>query len=311
MENNHRLCRTRSIALDHNWHYVFVMSPRLGDSLLSMVIVHNLLRHGYRIDVVSDQIYALRRWFPNVRVIPAPQLGEATQFLSAFDMILHAYQADKMSNAPDVAKKSIVLDELPVYRQIKNMVDIQVDVCRYHFGLANTVRTNGMRKNIGPRKRLQTQVLIHPLASDKQKSWVPMRFVRLALQLRKLGFESEFLVLPSELDNWKWLEGYGLRVCAYPSLDAVAARIIKSGWVIGNDSGIGHLASSLGIPTVSLAMRPSIAKRWQPGWAPSRVIIPPPVLPGRWLKEKSWKYLVSPSRVLAGFEALRLDCCCR
>jgi len=173
------------------------------------------------------------------------------------------------------------------------------------------VRTNGMRKNIGPRKRLQTQVLIHPLASDKQKSWVPMRFVRLALQLRKLGFESEFLVLPSELDNWKWLEGYGLRVCAYPSLDAVAARIIKSGWVIGNDSGIGHLASSLGIPTVSLAMRPSIAKRWQPGWAPSRVIIPPPVLPGRWLKEKSWKYLVSPSRVLAGFEALRLDCCCR
>lgn len=315
-----------------NRTFAFVMSPRLGDSLLSMVVVNNLTRHGFKIKVFSDQIHALRDWFPGFDIAPGLATHDASAALSPYDVILHAYHADKVLPAGDPHPNVVVMDDWPVYRQVRNMVDIQLDVCRVHFGLTDVVRENGMMRapvsapaladaalpsalaapattqaTLTPRSDMR-RVVIHPVASDTQKSWRPKRFVALALQLRARGFDPEFLLPQSAMDNWRWLQSYGLRVCTYPSLSLVAERIVTAGWVIGNDSGIGHLASSLGVPAVSLAMRPRIAVRWQPGWAPSEMVLPLPIVPGRFLKEKCWKYLVSSARVLRAFDALRRRC---
>jgi hypothetical protein len=323
------------MSFSTNRTFAFVMSPRLGDSLLSMVVVNNLRRHGFQIKVFSDQIHALRDWFPGFDIAPGLATHEASAALSAYDVILHAYHADKVLPAGDPHPNVVVMDDWPVYRQVRNMVDIQLDVCRTHFGLSDVVRENGMIRtpasapsptladtaippsaNAAPVAALPTltprsdmrRVVIHPVASDTQKSWRPKRFVALALQLRARGFDPEFLLPQSAMNNWRWLQSYGLRVCAYPSLSLVAERIVTAGWVIGNDSGIGHLASSLGVPVVSLAMRPRIAVRWQPGWAPSEMVLPLPIVPGRFLKEKCWKYLLSSARVLRAFDTLRRRC---
>lgn len=289
--------------------FAFVMSPRLGDSLLSMVVVNNLVRNGYRVKVFSAQIYALRAWFPGFDIEPVPARADAFARLIAYDVVLHAYHADKVL-APDASHSNIVvMDDWPVYRQVKNMVDIQTEICQKHFGLAKVVRDNGLVAPVGLTPRINmSRVIIHPVASDKQKSWLPMRFVKLALWLRTLGFEPEFLLPPEAIAQWKWLGRYGFAPSAYGSLGEVAARIAESGWVIGNDSGIGHLASNLGVPTISLAMRRSIAQRWRPGWAPSRAVLAPSLMPSRYLKEKYWKYLLSTARVMAAFDALRRDC---
>lgn len=313
-----------------NRTFAFVMSPRLGDSLLSMVVVNNLTRHGFKVKVFSDQINALRDWFPGFDIAPGLATHEASAALSAYDVILHAYHADKVLPAGDPHPRVVVMDDWPVYRQVRNMVDIQLDVCRVHFGLSDVVRENGMMRapvspavlaidampaapaapalsTLTPRSDMR-RVVIHPVASDTQKSWRPKRFVALALQLRARGFDPEFLLPQSAMDNWRWVQTHGLRACAYPSLSLVAERIVTAGWVIGNDSGIGHLASSLGVPAVSLAMRPRIAVRWQPGWAPSEMVLPLPIVPGRFLKERCWKYLVSSARVLRAFDTLRRRC---
>ncbi|WP_429498529.1 glycosyltransferase family 9 protein [Robbsia andropogonis] len=309
-----------------NHSYAFVMSPRLGDSLLSMIVVHNLARHGYRIKVFGDQIHALRDWFPGFDIAPGLTPHDASSALAPYDVILHAYHADKVLPPGDRHANVIVMDDWPIYRQIRNMVDIQLDVCRVHFGLTDLVRENGIaqlpssavratapgesersRRPLTPRGDMR-RVVIHPVASDSQKSWRPKRFVALALQLRARGFDPEFVLPQSALENWRWLPSYGLRAYASPDLSQIAERIVTAGWVIGNDSGLGHLASSLGVPTVALAMRPRIAARWQPGWAPSEMVLPLPVVPGRFLKETCWKYLVSSARVLRAFDILRRRC---
>ncbi|WP_347555523.1 glycosyltransferase family 9 protein [Robbsia sp. KACC 23696] len=340
------------MSFSANRTFAFVMSPRLGDALLSMVVVNNLTRHGFQIKVFSNQIHALRDWFPGFDIAPGLATHEASAALSPYDVILHAYHADKVLPAGDPHPNIVVMDDWPTYRQVRNMVDIQLDVCRVHFGLADVVRENGMTLSplsrqkaapaptslamdpalvgiptqttaapplsastsygaatatLTPRSDMR-RVVIHPVASDTQKSWRPKRFVALALQLRARGFDPEFLLPQSAMENWRWLQSYGLRACAYPSLSLVAERIVTAGWVIGNDSGIGHLASCLGVPAVSLAMRPKIAVRWQPGWAPSEMVLPLPIVPGRFLKEKCWKYLVSPARVLRAFDTLRRRC---
>lgn len=289
--------------------YAFVMSPRLGDSLLSMVVVHNLVQSGYRVKVFGAHIDALRDWFPGIDIAPALNGDTAATALRAFDVVLHAYHADKVLPSDDLHPNVVVMDDWPVYRQVKNMVEIQMDVCRTQFHLAHVVPENGMRipAHLHSRAAMR-RIVIHPIASEEQKSWRPMRFVKLAKRLRSQGFEPEFLLPPDALKDWKWLEAFGFRPKAMSNLSDVAAYVIQSGWVIGNDSGIGHLASNVGVPTVSLAMRPSIARRWKPGWAPSRVVIAPAVVPGRFLKEKCWKYLLSTARVSAAFDQLRHDC---
>lgn len=289
--------------------FAFVMSPRLGDSLLSMVVVHNLLRGGYRVTVFSRHIDALRQWFPHVAIESALTAANAVERLNEFDVVLHAYHADKVLPSNAFHSRVIVMDDWPVYRQVKNMVDIQTELCEQRFGVNRAVRANGLLIPDSVKVRCYpNRVIIHPIASDAQKSWLPMRFVKLALWLKQRGFEPEFLLPPEAQARWHWLEHHGFTPHAYDNLGDVASRIAESGWVIGNDSGIGHLASNLGIPTVSLAMRRRIAQRWRPGWAPSRAVIAPPLLPSRFLKERFWKYLLSTSRVMSAFDALMRDC---
>ena len=289
--------------------YAFVMSPRLGDSLLSMIIVNNLVRNGYRIKVFSAHIYALRDWFPGFDIEPALTRETAPHRLNDFDVALHAFHADQVGVSESGRAHIVVMDDWPVYRQVKNMVDIQTDVCERHFGITQAVRENGIQAPASVRPRADmARIVIHPIASDVHKSWLPMRFVKLAIWLRKRGFEPEFLLPPDALAQWQWLAQYGFSPRAFSSLADVAAHIAETGWVIGNDSGIGHLASNLGVPTVALAMRSRIAQRWRPGWAPARAVIAPPLMPSRYLKEKYWKYLLSSARVMAAFDALRLEC---
>ncbi len=308
-ETRERMPLTPLTPLTAEQSYAFVMSPRLGDSLLSMIVVHNLVRNGFRVKVFGAHIDALRDWFPGIDIAPALSADAAPAALRAFDIVLHAYHADKVLRSDDLHPNVVVMDDWPVYRQVKNMVEIQMDLCRTQFNLPDVVPENGLVVPAHLRSRAaMRRIVIHPIASDVQKSWRPMRFVKLAKQLRSRGFEPEFLLPPAALKDWKWLETHGFRPKALNNLSDVAAYVIQSGWVIGNDSGIGHLASNVGVPTVSLAMRPSIARRWKPGWAPSRAVIAPAVVPGRFLKEKSWKYLLSTARVSAAFDQLRHDC---
>ncbi|MFP3739946.1 hypothetical protein SB860_34460, partial [Burkholderia sp. SIMBA_019] len=53
-------------------------SNALGDTLLLMVIVRNLQRHGIVVAVFGRAAHALRDWFPDVDIRPLPdqkQLG--------------------------------------------------------------------------------------------------------------------------------------------------------------------------------------------------------------------------------------------
>jgi len=289
--------------------YAFVMSPRLGDSLLAMVVANNLVRKDFRVTVFSTQLIALRTWFPHIDIRPLPAGDAVIPCLNAFDIVLHAFHADLLVSPEALRARTVVFDDLPVYRQVKNMVDIHMELCEQHFGLTQPVRENGMTPPAHTRSTVEARrVIIHPVASDQQKSWRPQRFVKLAKALKAQGFEPEFLLPRNALPQWQWLETQGFRPTSPGGLEAVATRIAESGWVIGNDSGIGHLASNLGIPTVSLARRRRIAQRWRPGWAPSRAVVALPLLPSRFLKEKFWKFLLSTGRVMRAFHALRREC---
>ncbi|GAA4325888.1 glycosyltransferase family 9 protein [Pigmentiphaga soli] len=282
------------------------MSPRIGDTLISMVVANNLVRHGIAVTIFSRHLPALGNWFPGFRIEPAFDAGQARQRLEGFDVVLHAYEADVVGDVRDWHPRVWIMDQWPTYRQVKPMIDIQLDLCRHCFGLDNLTRDNGL---VAPADAgaaaVRNRVAIHPTASDIHKQWLPRRFLRLARRLRADGYEPWFVVAPDEQADWAWVEAQGFRLAAYASLADLARWLGTAGIFVGNDSGLAHLASNVGVPAVSLAIRPRIALRWAPGWAPSLAITAPPVVPGRWLREVSWKYLLPVSKVAAAIETLR------
>ena len=79
--------------------------------------------------------------------------------------------------------------------------------------------------------------------------------------------------------------------------------------MIGNDSGVGHLASCLGIPTLTICRSQMAANFWRPGWSKGAVITPPawvPNLKGLRLRDQHWQKFISVKKVYKTFINQRL-----
>jgi hypothetical protein len=276
----------------------FVMSPRLGDALIAMVIVNNLQRNGYQITVFSQHLWALKNWFADFNILPFPTDSKA---FIPFDKLLHVYPVDVLFEEVLTKEKIIILDHHPEYRRCISMVDLQVFFCEHIFNLQNVVRYNGIKAPY-PLEKNNQRVIIHPTASHQSKCWLPARFIELAQGLKQRNFQVVFVAAPFEVAHLTWIQQNNFELFIPESLDHLAALLISSRICIGNDSGICHLASCLGIPTITLHQRRKNKIRWHPDWALNIGILPRfPLFVKTW-KEKYWKYLISSKQVLKAFD---------
>lgn len=297
--------KTDPVSLQSVKSIAFVMSPRLGDCLISMVVTHNLRRKGFKVTTFNNYLAALRGYFPEEDIQPYPDKSVGRDILSQYDLLIYmadynvAFESDKWH------PKIVILDDYALYHRPMNMVDIQLAVCREIFGLTDLVRMNGC---IAPphlkfRANLN-RVVIHPSGSHITKKWLPERFITLAQQLQTQGYEPVFVIAPAEKEEFSWITQHGFTYVADPAMDFLPQFLYESGWFIGNDSGVGHLASTLGIPTLTLLSRKSVKRRWRPGWAPGEALLPwMPLLLRSW-KKNYWKYFISVARVMQTFNKM-------
>jgi ADP-heptose:LPS heptosyltransferase len=110
--------------------------------------------------------------------------------------------------------------------------------------------------------------ILHPGSGSKKKVWPLERFLSLA-QILQDRFGSKILVIlgPAEgSEVEKAFEGLDPRTfipLKGLSLLQVASVMEGCRLFIGNDSGISHLSSALGIPTIAL-FGPTDPKAWSP-----------------------------------------------
>ena len=111
-------------------------------------------------------------------------------------------------------------------------------------------------------------VMIHPGAGGRSKRWPPARFAAVAERLvHACGVEIVVHAGPADDDATAALRsalGVPARVLADTPLTTLAGALGHVALWIGNDSGVTHLAASLGVPTVALFVPDNV--RWMP-WA--------------------------------------------
>ena len=125
--------------------------------------------------------------------------------------------------------------------------------------------------------------------------------------MRKNGIDPVIIAggVNDEGDWRSYIAPYKLEMPSFHSLNELARYLYESGYLIGNDSGIGHMASSFSVPTVIISRRKSVAKFWKPAWAPCRSVTPNSLIPnirGFRLRDRKWKSFISVKKVLKAFE---------
>jgi ADP-heptose:LPS heptosyltransferase len=116
-------------------------------------------------------------------------------------------------------------------------------------------------------------------ARYKNRQWPPERFAEVANALRKSHGVGTLLVGSAAEktigDEIKRLAPHCVNICGGPSLGTIAALFKSSKLVIGSDSGLMHLAASVGSQTVSLFGRPN-PEGTRPMGVKQSIIVRPP-----------------------------------
>ncbi|MEX3966577.1 glycosyltransferase family 9 protein [Paraburkholderia sp. EG286B] len=284
----------------------FVMSPALGDSLNLLVIAHNLVRAGWQVEIFGDHAWSLALWFPHLSMNPA--LGEeaARDRLASFGVVVQMHRERPFKHLRTWHPGFVDLHDIEYADDGRCMAQRFAAFAAAHFGLQTVEISNGIRAPLDfQRRRYAQRVAVHPEASTADKRWLAQRFIGLSRRLSGEGFAPEFVVADSERSHWLPLASVAPPLRSFRDTAGLAAWLYESGWFIGNDSGLGHLASALGIPTLTVFRRRRIAQRWRPGFQRGEIVLPPWWVPTAVLKEKWWRESISVRRVYRAFLTLR------
>jgi hypothetical protein len=291
----------------------------LGDGLISLVLSHNLQKNGHQVLTIHPFLKALQAWFPHLPIEPHSSL--MLEDLASFDKIFLFHEKTPrmleiqeycLKHHPD---KIVVLNPIATVRTdypfwengkfdgSQTFVDNLVHYCSHELGLKSVTKANGLKVPAHVQlKKYPKRVVIHPTSSQDSKNWPWDKFMGLARELEIQGWDPQFLLTKEEKGKYP--------SCASPkmhNLEEMAAFVAESGAMIGNDSGIGHLASCLGLPTVTICRKAQVAKFWRPAWGKGKVVASPPWLPNlKWMRwrDRHWKKFISESQVLKAFADL-------
>jgi ADP-heptose:LPS heptosyltransferase len=111
-------------------------------------------------------------------------------------------------------------------------------------------------RGIGGRLAADGRIVIHPGAGAAAKCWPVDSFVEVAKRLTAAGHKVEFVLGEAEMEKWPAAEIQKIFKVASvqkpADLVGLYQMIRGASCFIGNDSGPGHLAGIVGVPTVSI-----------------------------------------------------------
>lgn len=295
----------------------------LGDGVIGLVLSNNLHLNGWRVDTYQNCMGSMQNWFPHLPVLTYPGIQDIDRILHHYEwffvfhndtsefiqkLILEGKRRipDQMKVIYGYPSKRIVNE--PYYQDA--MIDPAIPFieslrifCDEILHLPKNTRSNGFIPLPGLIHRHHSKrVLIHPTSSRSGKNWPKEKYIELSKELQKMGYSPTWIIGPKEKNDWPDVESP-----EFSNLDLLARFIYESAYLIGNDSGLGHLASFLEIPTLTITRRKALAKLWGPSYIPGVIVTPSSWIPnisGLRLRDRFWKRFISTQKVLRAFKKL-------
>ena len=295
----------------------------LGDGLISFILSNNLSRQGFDVTTFHPFLSGMRQWFPSFKIQEFPKREELEKELKGYDRFFIFFEKSPAMTQIIEYCNAFHLDKTLILNPIatKNrdylywgngkfdgsipFADNMEIFCRQILKLKACTKENGITPLSGyQQKKFPTRIALHPTSSRQGKNWPKEKFFKLAQRLKKKGFDPYFILTKEERDDWTDLK---YPVPRFSTLTEIAQFVYESGYMIGNDSGIGHLASCLGIPTITICRNQMTSSFWRPSWTKGVAVHPPKWIPNikglRW-RDRYWKKWIFVSDVLRAFDKL-------
>lgn len=301
----------------------------LGDGVNCLVLSNNLHLNGWKVDTYQNVIGSMQNWFPHLPVQPYTKIEELPKILEMYDWyfvvqndtdpfvikliqegkrrfpeklkVLYLYPSKFIVNEPYYAD-CLTNPKLPIAENLRL-------VCEKVLHLPKITKSNGFIPLPGlVCRKFKKRVAIHPTSARITRNWPKEKFVKLALHLKEEGYHPVFIPGSKEIAEWA---GTGIEAAEFPSLDLLARFIYESDYLIGNDSGLGHLASALGVPTLTFCRRKTWANMWAPSFQKGIVVTPHPLIPnirGLRVRDRHWQKFITLGMGKRAFKRLVEKC---
>jgi len=291
----------------------------LGDGLLFLIIAKNLFDHGYEVDIYHPFLFEINQWFNYANIKPYPG-NEDFDFLKAYDLIIINSDYNPLNKAilrfskknypkktyelhPSTCKARTYLGDLK-FNSKKPIIYSLAFFCKNFLKLKNVKLSNGINISDLEYRKFSKRIIIHPTSKDIEKNWPKEKYKNLCDMLIKDGYEPNLVLMDSEM---KYFEDFkNAKKPKFKNLKEMSSFIYESGYMIGNDSGIAHLASNLKIPTLTIFSTKRKERFWKPSFYLGLTIVSWPLIniKGLRLREKYWKKTISIKRVYKKFKEL-------
>lgn len=299
----------------------------IGDSLLMMIAAHQFKEEGYAVTLFGESTELIAPLFTGYHFLPKVSFADEAALearLKPFDRVIvqndHSALAYAFFKLRERNPQLPILFFFPTFCPRARAGDflfnrqqpMATNIAQATASLLKktAVKTNGLLGPTGKEHRRHLRrVVIHPTSKKKDTVWKKSSYLHVAKRLQQQQFSVAFAVSPAERKEWLFAEKRGIDLPLLPTLRDVAAYFYESGFFIGNDSGMGHLASNLNIPTLTVSGHLKWVQLWRPDWSLGVLAVPCFPLPnfkgiGWRFREKHWSCFVSVKRVLKAFSLL-------
>jgi heptosyltransferase III len=282
----------------------------LGDSVLTTPAIHILksFRPDLEIAVVSEPRFSpIFEGNPDVARILSPSLRELRTFGPNLTLNLHGGTRSARLTAFSSAGMRAGFEHfipnfiynvripraqeiLPVDRKVHTAAHVASAVFYLGAPVCEIPRAR-LFAEPGPSPQEGPYVVIHPFASEPDKTWPAQFFLTVAQHLkRELDLQPLFISGPGEdLSTFqKWPTAGNLPLARIKQLISGASLFL------GNDSGPAHMAAAFGVPVVVL-FGPSDPVIWAPWRTQSEVMVSGGPI-----------QTISPQQVILALEKLRV-----
>lgn len=274
----------------------------LGDNLIQMVLASNAQKAGHTVTMFSSVMCQLSDWFPHIHINSTLEPHQYDNALAPFTKILCPHGPRYLIHSK-ITAKWIAYET--IYNRKRHWVDNIVTAGQSFLNIHDGSKENRIKIPTQFQYRCNTQrVAIHPTSASEKKNWEPAKFLALAKRLENRDYHPVFIMSRQERPAWERIVNGRFALEGFSTLDRCASFLYESAYFIGNDSGCGHLASNLGIPTLSIHGRSGNSRRWRPAWGTVLVVTPAINLIGSRLRYRFWRSFMSVDSVEKAFDKL-------
>lgn len=292
-----------------------VPCPSLGDTTLFLWLAWRLQATGVEVSLYSTALLSLCDYLPGLAIFGSqydlPDLARSNDLVICALKRFDEKNTSELGNVAYLASKKFSSDHPLGRRQVSIQGNILPGgnnvICRDSragktmaqwidvyasevLGLDVSGAPAGFQHLPAVGEDAKRRIAIFPTSPNTNKNYSPRGFRRLADKLVARGWVVEFVgVLPEQAALQSLYPNYIVR--AFGDLKGVVDYLRGCSVVISNDSGGGHIASLLGLHTITITRRRANFT-WRPGFNALNHVINP-IFTFKWLGRPIWRPFIS------------------